>query len=418
MESVLHIEPIIRSIKTPLTVGHTEYLSFGDKSLGEDEDYVGSPAAILRLGCPLESIDVGSVNNHVPLVKTIEYMPDPDRSSGFVYLETVHYFKDLKYLIPIRTKIHSGTSSGMRVSHLPSLDFARKDISGDQRGIKDPRAEIITDLLYHDAHFKNNPRHPMIDWIRDDLVSHLSRTPVTDIKFDSDRVGWMISDYIDEVKRTPYDLNSHHLKRVMNKIGIEHETFPLSYFSPDVLYHQMADVRRRVLPHNLNFKSYGRIPVEKIPRIDYNPFGFQPILTIIDRLPLTDCNIDVIVNVDNSIGFVHEHIVQNRLAIFADNDLGSFSAESLLAELLDEATLKLILGKFLKYHSAMNDDLKDLINSQPIKLKFIKTITDEALILLYGHDTTSNAEPLCGVYFDIALQSLAPLSIVPESIFT
>jgi len=417
MEGVLHVEPIVRYVKPPLTIGYTDYIYYGEKPVGEDEDSLGDPAVFMQLGCPLESVDMGSNNTVIPLVKTIECMSDPDRNRGMIYLESIHYLKDSKFLIPVRTKIHSGRSEGLRISHIPSLNFARYELSGDGRKVNDVRCEMISSLVDHDRHFVENHRHPINEWIKDDLVNTLETSPVTDIRFDTKRLYRTIDAFVDEVRRVPYEMGDTHLKRVLNKISVENETIPVSYFSEDVICRPVSSIRHRLLPVDCNFKSFGRLPIENIPNLEVNPLQFQDILGIIDRLALTDCNVDVVVQVDNSISFIKNHIAVNRLAVFSDNDLTAFSQETLLYDIVNERTLQIILEKFSKHHSAVsgNGEMLDILNTEPIKLKIIKTINDEALILLYRFNSKSTDSPLCGVYFDIAVQSLAPLTIIPES---
>lgn len=414
MESVLHIEPIIRRTTAPLSIGHTDYIWYGEKNIGEDDDPMGTFAASTRLGCPLEEVDHGSTRSHVPLVKTIEYMPDFHRNAGHVYIETVHYFKDMKYLIPVRTKIHSGFSQGLRIAHLPSLNYARQELGGLGWSVCDSRSEIVTELLNNDAYFENRSNHPVMDWIRDDLTNILSTSTITDIRFDTDRLDRMIHRYRQQVQATPHEMSAHHLKDILSIISLENETFPTEYISQDVIARPIWDVKRRLQPHTLDLASRGRIPVEKLPRIEYNPFYFQPVLGLIDRSPLTDFNIDVIIQADNSISFIHDHVATNRLSAFVDNDLGAFTTETLISDLVNEETLRGILKRFLKYHTGIDEEIRSILCTQPVKMKLMKTIADEALILLYKHNSSSADDPLCGVYFDIALQSLAPLTIIPE----
>ena len=91
-----------------------------------------------------------------------------------------------------------------------------------------------------------------------------------------------------------------------------------------------------------------------------------------------------------------------------------FSQESLLSLILNDITLGMILKKFAYEHKYVDENTRDIILHQPVKLKIIKTMTDEALILLYRYDSSKKEPPLLGVYFDIALASLAPLTILPE----
>jgi len=416
MECVLHVQPIVRRINVPITIGHTEYLFYGEHPEEEGENPVGDTAACTRLGCPLEDIDCGQKRSNISLVKTFEFMPDLTRRSGNVYMDTIHYFKDQKYLIPLTTKIHSGLSNGLRVSHLPSLNFIRKDLTGLDHRVCESRSELVSELLKNDSHFLKNKNHPVTDWVRDDLIYALSSSQITDTQFDINKFLSMIRAYMSRIKSTPHELTRYHLQSVLDVIGLEQETIPVSYVSSDVLAKPVLDVRRLLVPHEVDLRSHGKINVDNLPMIDYNPKGFAPIMVLLDDLPVTDLNIDVVVEPDGSISFVHEHIVMNRLGEFDDNDIGMYAPESLVEDLIAEDVLQDILKRFVKHHSSIDDDLRNIICTEPIKIKIIKTIEDESLILLYRYNSKSGDDPLCGVHFDIALESLAPLSIIPETI--
>lgn len=439
METILHVEPIVRRVSPPLTIGHRDYMYYGNKApvsedfkyevgknfLGESEvfpmeveqDNLGEPAVFMPLGFPVEGVDLGSTKTHVPLIKTIECMPDPDRRSGLIYLESIHYFKDSKYLIPIRSKIHSGRSEGVRFTHLPSLNFVRQDLTGDTRLVNDVRSEIISGLVENDRHFVENHRHPINEWIKHDMLHTLETSSVTDIRFDTKRLSGILDSFVDEVSRVPYEMSQYHLKRVLNRVSIENETIPSAYFSGDVIHKTLMDVKHRMVPSQHDFRSFGRLPIENIPNLEYNPFAFQDVLAILDNSPLTDCNLDVIVQTDNTIVHIDNHVSVNRLGVFKDNDLGAFSPETLCDDFLDEYALLMIIEKFHSHHPAVKNDeeLRHILNAEPVKLKIIKTINDEALILLFRYNSSGRDKPLCGVYFDIALQSLAPLTIIPET---
>jgi hypothetical protein len=411
MEGVLHVEPIMRRINPPLTIGHTEGITFGKKlTENEEDDALGDPAVFMQLGSPLETVDLGSTQTCIPLVKTIEYMTDDSSTNGFVYSESIHYLKDQKYLIPLRTKIQSGRSEGLRIAHLPSLNFARTEISGNPENVCEVRSEIVSELVDKDKYFLRNKR-PVVDWLREELVHTLASSSITDIRFDTERLNQDIYNFIDEVERVPHEMNTHHLKRVMSKISLEGETIPVSFFSNDIIHKSILEVKQRVVPNSFNFKSVGRLPIDRIPNLEYNPLAFQGILGKLDRLSLTDYNIDVIVDIDHSISFVKEHVAVDRFADFSENS-GSLLGLS-YNDIVNEETLRQLLDRFSLYHSAVkgNDELMNILQTEPIKIKIIKTMSDEALILLYRYNSTSKDDPLCGVYFDIALQSLAPLTV-------
>lgn len=414
MEGILHVEPIIRQINPPLTIGHTEGITFGSKIPESDEDEVlGEPAVFMQLGSPLETVDYGSRQSHIPLVKTIECIADDSSPDGFVYLESVHYFKDHKFLIPLRTKIQSGRSEGLRISHIPSLNFARKEISGEFDPVQEVRSEIVSELVDKDKYFIRN-RKPIVEWIKEELVHTLSSSSITDIRFDTERLNHDIYNFIDEVERVPHEMNTHHLKKIFSKISLEGETVPVSYFSNDIIYNSILDVRQRIVPNNFNFKFSGRLPIDRIPNLEHNPLAFQGILGKLDRLSLTDYNVDVIVETDNSVSFIKDHVAFDRFGEFATSTFNirpNFCSSE--RDIVSEDTLRILLDRFSRYHTAVkdNEELLTILRTEPIKLKIIKTISDEALILLYRYNSTSKDDPLCGVYFDIALQSLAPLTV-------
>lgn len=441
MGGILHVEPIMRRIKPPLTIGHTDFITYGSKipeddnsklhktlsdeldfrtpQCYDDDELLGDSAVFMQLGSPLETIDFGSNAACVPLVKTIECMSD-DTSDKLIYTESVHYLKDQKFLIPLRTKIHTGRSEGLRVSHLPSLNYARKDLSGDTRTVNEVRSEIVSELVEKDKYFVRNYRHPVINWIKDDLVNNLSTSPITDIRFDTERLNQTIYNFIDDVERVPHEMNSHHLRRVMSKISLEGETIPSSYFSDDVLHRTLLDIKQRIVPNSFNFRSCGRLPIDNIPNLEYNPQAFQSILGKIDRLSLTDYNVDVIVEANDRISFIKDHVAVDRFSeiydrsVFTPNEVSSNETD-----IVNEQTLRQLLDNFRKYHSAVkdNDELQSILCLEPVKIKIIKTMADEALILVYRFNSTSKDDPLCGVYFDIALQSLAPLTIWKPNLY-
>jgi hypothetical protein len=383
----------------------------------EEHDNLGEPAVFVPLGFPVEGVDLGSTRSYIPLIKTIECMPDLERRTGMIYFESVYYFKDSKYLIPIRSKIQSGRSEGLCITHLPSLNYVRQDLTGDSRKVNDAKGEIISSLVDSDRRFVDNHRHPINEWIKHDMLHTLETSTVTDIRFDTKRLGGFLDSFVDETQRVPYEMSQHHLKRVLNSVSIENETIPSSYFSTDVISKSMLGVKHRMIPSHHDFKSLGRLPVESIPNLEYNPFAFQDVLAILDNSPVTDCNIDVIVQTDNTIIHLDNHLTVNRLGLFKDNEIGAFSSDTLLDSFLNDYVLLMIIEKFHAYHSAVknDDELRHILNAEPVKLKIIKTINDEALILLFRYNSSGRDRPLCGVYFDIALQSLAPLTIIPET---
>lgn len=415
MDAVLHIEPITRETHTPLHVGHTDYIFYGEK-LTEDGENVGSTTSHMRMGCPLEALDLGSTRSHIPLAKTFEFMPDFTRDKGRVYLETLHYLKDKKFLVPYRTKLRSGLGNSLRINHLPSLNLARSDITGHEHYVCDPRAEIVADILLRDQMFSSRKNQPLKDWITDDLTTTLALRTTNELSFDTASTMSMINRYVGQVHHTPSELTATNLRDIMAIVAPERNMIPIAYLEDEPIIHHIVDAKNRFVPTEVDLRSLGRIQIEKVDRIDYNPFEFRDVCDALDNIPLTDFNVDVIVTPDDDIVFYHEHIALDRLGAFADNDMGLYSPSTILREYLDSSFLNNILQKFVRFHPNLTDEIEDLVYSSAIKLKIIKTITDEAAVLLYRYDSSSDSRPLCGVYFDIALQSLAPLSIIAEPI--
>lgn len=415
MEAVLHIEPIIRQTRAPIAVGHTDYIFFGER-LNEDGENVGSTTANIRLGCPLETPDLGSTRSCIPLVKTFEYSPDFSRSKGNVYSETIHYFKDRKFLIPFRSKLRSGLGQNMRITHLPGLNLVREHITGETVPVCDPRAEIISDLLLTDSRFSENKNRPLRDWLTEELTTSLARTPVNALSFDTFDMARMIHRYGDQVSRTSSDLTQQSLKDIAAIVAPETNLIPRHYFTDDPVSRHLLDFRNRLVPHDLDLRSFGRLPIDTLDNIEYNSFAFQSVCDIIDCIPLTDFNIDLVINRNSDVEFYHEHVALNRLGQFEDNDTGLYTPRTILEHYLTENILNEMLQKFVHYHSDMTPEIEEIICSNPVKIKIIKTISDEAAVLLYRYNSLPDEPPLCGVYFDIALQSLAPMTIIPEPI--
>jgi hypothetical protein len=415
MEAVLHIEPVFRNTHIPISVGHTEDVFYGEK-LTSDGENVGDHTSHIRLGCPLEALDFGSNISQVPMVKTIEYSPDFSRASGNVYSETLHYFKDRKFLIPFRTKIRSGLGGGLRLNHLPSLNLVRDNVVGLSRGVSDPRLEIVTDILMKDQRESGNQNRPLQDWISEDLTQLLSAQASNPLTFNTDNITGMINRYSRQIHQTSNELSSQALKDIVSIIAPNGNRVPTRFMSNEPLQYSLGDVRHRLVNHPHNFKSFGRIPVEKLPRIDYNPFDFKEICELLDVIPLTDFNVDVVITHEAEIVFYHENLVIDRFNVFADYESGLYDPNVILADYIDGHTLNDILYKFVQFHSSITPEIAEAIEFEAVKFKIIKTISDEALILLYKAAGEAGDEPLCGVYFDIALQSLAPMSIIATPI--
>jgi hypothetical protein len=89
---------------------------------------------------------------------------------------------------------------------------------------------------------------------------------------------------------------------------------------------------------------------------------------------------------------------------------------NILRDYLSENVVNDILQKFVYYHSDITAEIQDIIKFGSVKMKIIKTITDEAIVLVYRGSSPADEPPLCGVYFDIAHLSLAPMSIMREPV--
>lgn len=414
METILHIENITRGVDTPLSIGDTEYIFFGDGELDED-DRLGTPASNIRLGSPLETCDMGNTISRIPMVKTIGYSPDLSRDEGHVFTETTHYLKDNKYLIPFRTKIRSGASKGLRLNHLPSLNFTRGDIVGLTKQVVNPIPSIVSDLLSLDNDFKRKSDYPIMDWIKNDLISNLSSTPMIDFSFDTENVARAIRRYSRCVDSVPFfDMSSNHLREITLTLTHNPNTIPLQYSSMDVIHKPIEDFKNRLVSHSVDLRSFGRLNLKSLPMIAYNPLKFQSVIDFLDELALTDLNIDIILS-GGEISLLHVNIAIDRITLFRDANFGISCSDSVIDNSFTPSTMIDILEKFVKYHPFIGDDIVDVIMTQPIKLKIVKTISDEAAVLLYRHDSTSKDDPLCGVYFDLSVLSLSPISIIPES---
>lgn len=414
MEAILHIQPITRQTQAPLHIGHIDHISYGE-ILTEDGENIGTPSSYMALGCPLHTPDMGSTRSHIPLVKTIEYVPDPLRDQGHIYSETLHYIKDKKLLIPYRTKIHSGAGQGLRLSHLPSLNVIRQDITGVTETVCDPRQEIVLDLLMKDSFFEKHRGMPLHDWLCDELTMFLSHYPVNELVFGKEPITTMVQNYVQQIKHTPFDLTPKGLKDIVRTIIPPSSSIPSHYFSTSPLERPFNQFKEHFINTGADFTLLKQIPVRQLSCIDYNPPEFKEVCEALDKIPLTDFNIDLVVNTGNEIEFYHEHLAINRFASFDDAGIYQYANNDLMDH-FDFSFVNTLLGKFVHHHSHLDSELIDIIHTQPLKIKVMKTMNDEAAILLYRYDSDSKETPLCGVYFDIALQSLSPLSIIAESI--
>lgn len=415
MEAVLHIEPITRHVQSPIAIGHNEMLYYGERFTDDkDNDNVGDPSSALRLGSPLADLDHGSTRSQIPLVKTFESMPDPTRDTGTVYIETLHYRNELNYLIPYRSKLRSLTNVGRRFNHLPSLNAARRSLTGCEQRVMDPRSEIVTDLLNRDMATSRRQNPPLKDWIGEEFSIDLAKTVINPMSFDTTELAGMINQYTNQVHQTSSELAPRDLLAIKRILMPSTQIIPLQYLSDSHIIKPLIDFKNRLEYNPVNLRSLGRIPIERLSAIEYNPVAFQGVLDLIDACPLTDFNVDVVVGVDDTIVFYHEHLAINRFGLYADNEIGVYSAQTILYEYFNGVVLNEILHKFVLYHGGITNEVEDQIQYNAVKLKLIKTITDEAAVLVYAFDSGPQDAPLCGVYFDIALQALAPMSVLEE----
>lgn len=430
MEAVLHIEPITRKVEAPLHIGHNDFISYGEvpakdispndfimqgdilTALNED---IGAPASHMTLGCPLAVMDKGSNNTHIPLVKTFECTPDPLRDKGYVYSETLHYLTPAKLLIPYRTKIHSGIGQGLRLTHLPSLNLIRQDLTGDRLNVIDPRQEIVFDLMYKDPAFTRQRNLPLHDWLTEELTKFLSHYPVNELSFHKEPIMAMVHNYVNQVGQTSSELNSNNLRKIVQTITPPSNPVPSRYFSPRPIERHIGEFRQHCINSPVDFTASGNLDTETLDCLEYNSPDFKDICDFIDRLPLTDFNVDLVVNSHNEVEFYHEHVAVNRFNLFEDQQAFRYQRNDFM-ELFDFHFINDLLGKFVYFHGGITPEIIDIITNEPIKIKLIKTISDEAVVLLYRYNADSNGRPLCGAYFDLAVQSLSPLSIIPESV--
>jgi len=106
------------------------------------------------------------------------------------------------------------------------------------------------------------------------------------------------------------------------------------------------------------------------------------------------------------------HVATNCFNVFEDNDVRAYDPDSILEYILLPKTLKRILSLFLQYHPGTAGYTSEIIHHQPIKMKLVKTSGEEAAVLLFPASSGPNDLPLCGVYFDLAWLSFAPMSLI------
>ena len=412
METVLHIEKISRAHNTPIAIGDTEHIFFGNGEFNE-EDNVGSPAAHIRLGAPLEMVDMGNTQSTIPLVKTFEYTPDFNTDGEFVFSETIHYLTKDKYLIPCRTKLRSGKHSGSRFTHLPSLNHVRYDLTGDSRITCDPTSEIVDSLLKNDNHLRRIDKHPIVEWVRDDLSPTLSRIPTTSQFFNPTYKQLSIDRFKQAIIEAPYgDLSTRYLASTASILTHSPDIMSLRYTDPAPIMRSVIDLKNTIAHSNVDLRSYGKLKVDHLNMVVKNPTMFGEVIDFLDNLPLTDVNVELIL-ADSEIVHSTVHAAADRFSVCEGNNSGIMPPLEILEYDLTPDVLLDIVSRIVQYHPMMTQEIADHIVSHPIKIKIVKTILDESVILIYPYNSGPQDPPLCGVYFDIACLSLAPMSIVP-----
>lgn len=414
MESVLHAESIVRAIDPPSIIGHHDHVSYGEMEDGDERSWAVSH---LKLGSPLTTDDLGSKHTSIPLIKTIGYYPDVTRHDGNIYTETLHYLdRDRKLLIPYRTKLRSGLNQLQRINHLPSLNLIRNLLNFNQPAVTDARAAIANDLLLQEKLFEKKNNKYLRSFITDELGVYLDHKTYNELSFSSNDFDKLVKRFADHIYHTPYEFGLQDLKNISRIFTPDPTLVPPQYLSTDALYYPKDSLYKKLVNCPVDLKSFGRLNIETLKNIEYNPYWAQDIANHLDIIPLTDMNIDIIVSLDNEIDFYFEHLGIDRFCQFEDNDLRYYSAEEVVKEWFDGYILNNFLKNLVLKHNAIGDDIRETIMNQPIKLKLLKTLNDETAVLLYQCKSRTTDEPLCGVYFDLALASLAPLSIVPQNL--
>ncbi len=413
MESVLHAESLVRSIDPPFSIGHHDHVFYGEAE--GDDDERGWAISHLKLGSPLQTPDLGSQRNQISLVKTIGYYPDLSREDGNIYTETLHYAdSERKLLIPYRSKVRSGFNQTQRLCHLPSLNLIRSLLNFEVAPVGDAHAAIVNDLLLQEKLFEKRNNKYLKSWIMEDLGVYLDHKNYNNLSFNTADFSKTVKKFSDYIHQTPYEFSLQNLKSISQLFNSDTYLIPPHYFDDNPLYFNRDLLYSRLVNCPVDLKSYGRLVVESLSQIERNPYWAQNIADTLDSLLLTDMNIDLIVSTDNEIDFYFEHLAINRFCQFEDSNLRHYKAEDVIKDRFDGYLFNDFLKNVVEKHEMIGDDIREIIVNEPIKLKLLKTLSDEAAILLYRCQTRSMEKPLCGVYFDLATASLAPLSIVPK----
>jgi hypothetical protein len=367
--------------------------------------------------CVGEPLDTPEAGRHtqlqLPLVKTIGRTPDFTRDTGSLYVESIHYVHN-NHLIPFRSKVRSGLGASVRFTHLPSLNLSRSLITGFNHPVIDPRADIITDMMLRDNHFHKRPNMPLREWITEELTPKLAHQQWNEMTFDVGGINQMIARYKEQIHRTHSELTQRSLGDIAKSVVGDFSMVLPQYTVNEPIQRHRLDFANRLVPCPIDFKSYGELRFDNFSgdKMEYNPFTFQSFCDLLDAIPLSDFNVDVIVDTEGEIRHYIEHLAHDRIGMFQDNDTGIYAPTTLLKEYFDRMAMNDLLRTFAETHGGVTPEIEDVLSAEPVKIKLMKTITDEAAILVYRYDSGSDAELLCGVYFDIAAQSLSPMSIM------
>lgn len=420
MESILHIEPLVSEIKNEQSIGDTSFVYYGNGDLEEDDD-VGHVAGRIRLGAPIEPIPGGPESQVIKLIKTFEYYPDPSGRFENIFSDTIHLHHDKKF-IPIRTSVRVGPSDMMKYSHLPSLDFARTYLTGsfpsaEASYVVDPISQMVDNLLTYDRMCKAKSRHPIIEWAKDDLIHILSKQYLVNSLFDGNFLIDRIIKFRNRIEDAPYtDLSPRYVSDLLKTLIVSKESVPNSYLTESPIRTTPAEFKLRTSSYFGNLKSYGSLQFSDKSSIEVNPKRFPFTLGYLDDFNFTDLNIDIIF-ADGRIVKTYPHVVEDRIVRIAFDFNELENPHNYIEDMITCDDITTILREFVHAYNYQDHVVKTIMN-EPLKIKIIKTITDQVAFLIYKFHTGPNDPPLCGVHFDIPLLALAPMSVVPAIVPT
>lgn len=407
MDTYLHIEPMHRVVNGPLSAGSTNFISFGERDL-ENDGYAG-----IVVGAPLTSIDSGAHCSQIPLMKSFEITNGSKRDDERVITETISFLTKDMSLLPVRTKIHTGSSEGNRICHTPSLNRVRELIVGMAFPVIPVNTEVVDILLNDDVQFQAMRDSQVAEWMRYDLMARLVRCPIGHVDFDGYATKKMVFEFANTACDIAGDMSIMQARELEGILNPESAAIPLRYADAHPIETRLALTNVGRISTGGDFKLADPLRIDHLPNIDRNPTAFRQILSLIDTLPLTDLNIDLVVGNDDDVLAVYANCVANRVRDYISGTSSAETAKLLMANLVNAPVVHEIMEKFATSHSSCSDDkIYHQISLRPIKLKIIKTIRDEILILLYAIDSTAKDLPICGVYYDIAIESLASMGLM------